>query len=370
MRLGLLVSPDPLEVPRRSPLPPPGPVWFPAVMGSGILASTLHLSAEVLGAPLAGTVRSLAVADLALAWALLVSLSLGYALRVVRDPGVLRAEVDSPFWGPVAMGLMSVGSATSGVVPAHWPGHSGPAWGIDLAFWVLGTALGLAAEARHLHRCRCGTEPEASFVSCLAVLGPMVSSTVGAGLVPHLPGTAGAAVLLVSLGCWLISLVLGWRIFLASYPRSLRLEPLPLGLSASAIIPLGIVGQSVAGLVAIATQAGAFVSARTEHVLLVLAHAWGWAMLVLGVPMILWGLLVLVRGLRRRMPYSPGWFAATFPVGTLALGGMMLGRSTGVTAVSWMGVAACALLLGTVLLGLVGAAWRLLGGASRRRRAH
>lgn len=93
-------------------------------------------------------------------------------------------------------------------------------------------------------------------------------------------------------------------------------------------------------------------------------------MLVLGVPMILWGLLVLVRGLRRRMPYSPGWFAATFPVGTLALGGMMLGRSTGVTAVSWMGVAACALLLGTVLLGLVGAAWRLLGGASRRRRAH
>ncbi|AMD87892.1 hypothetical protein [Actinomyces radicidentis] len=362
-RLGLLVSPDPLEVPRRQPLPPPGPVWFPSVMGTGILATTLHLSADVIGGALRAPVAALALADLAVAWALLLVLTLGYAARVIRDPGVLRAEIDSPFWGPVAMGLMSVGSATATVLPAHWPALAGASWAVDTVFWVLGTLLGLAAEVRHVHRVREGTEPVPSFVSCLAVLAPMVSSTVGAGVVPHLAHAVGGAVLVISFLCWVVSLVMGWRIFLAAYPRTLRLAPLPLGLSASAIIPLGIVGQSVAGIVAIATQAAAYVSAPTARTLLVAAHGWGWVMLALGLPMIVWGLLVLARGLRRRMPYSPGWFAATFPVGTMALGGIMLGRSVDVAAVSWLGVAACALLLGTVVLGLSGAVVHLVGDA-------
>ncbi len=332
-------------------------------MGTGILATTLHLSADVIGGALRAPVAALALADLAVAWALLLVLTLGYAARVIRDPGVLRAEIDSPFWGPVAMGLMSVGSATATVLPAHWPALAGASWAVDTVFWVLGTLLGLAAEVRHVHRVREGTEPVPSFVSCLAVLAPMVSSTVGAGVVPHLAHAVGGAVLVISFLCWVVSLVMGWRIFLAAYPRTLRLAPLPLGLSASAIIPLGIVGQSVAGIVAIATQAAAYVSAPTARTLLVAAHGWGWVMLALGLPMIVWGLLLLARGLRRRMPYSPGWFAATFPVGTMALGGIMLGRSVDVTAVSWLGVAACALLLGTVVLGLSGAVVHLVGDA-------
>lgn len=265
------------------------------------------------------------------------------------------------------MGFMSVGSATSAVVPAWWPGLSTASWAVDTAFWVLGTVIGFAAEGLHLYRCRCGTEPLPSFVSCLAVLAPMVSSTVGAGVAPHVPHAVGGAVLIISFISWVVSLILGWRIFLAAYPRTLRLAPLPLGLSASAIIPLGIVGQSVAGIVAIATQAAAYVSAPTARALLVLAHGWGWINLVLGLLMILWGLVVLARGLRRRMPYSPGWFAATFPIGTLALGGVMLGRSKGVAAVSWLGAAACVLLLGTVVLGLAGAAVRLWYEAGERR---
>lgn len=363
----LLVSPDPLEVPRRQPLPPPGPVWFPAVMGTGILGTPLHLTAGLVPTALAGAVRALALVDLLIAWALLVGLTLGYAVRVVRDASVLRGEIHSPFWGPVAMGFMSVGSATSAVVPAWWPGLSTASWAVDTAFWVLGTVLGFAAEGLHLYRCRCGTEPLPSFVSCLAVLAPMVSSTVGAGVAPHVPHAVGGAVLIISFISWVVSLILGWRIFLAAYPRTLRLEPLPLGLSASAIIPLGIVAQSVAGIVAIATQAAAYVSAPTARALLVLAHGWGWINVVLGLPMILWGLVVLARGLRRRMPYLPGWFAATFPIGTLASGGVMLGRSKGVAAVSWLGAAACVLLLGTVVLGLAGAAVRLWYEAGERR---
>lgn len=112
------MSPDPLEVPRRQPLPSPGPVWFPAVMGTGILGTSLHLTAGLVPTALAGAVRALALVDLLIAWALLVGLTLGYAVRVVRDASVLRGEIHSPFWGPVAMGFMSVGSATSAVVPA------------------------------------------------------------------------------------------------------------------------------------------------------------------------------------------------------------------------------------------------------------
>ena len=336
-------------------------------MGTGILAYALQLTVGLVPTALVGPVRVLALIDLLVAWLLLLVLTTGYGVRVARDPAVLRGEIHSPFWGPVAMGLMTVGSATGAVVPGWWPALTRASWAVDTVLWILGTVLGFAAEGLHLHRCRCGTEPAPSFVSCLAVLAPMVSSTVGAGVAPHVPHVAGGIVLLVSFLGWLVSLVFGWRIFLAAYPRTLRLAPLPLGLSPSAIIPLGIVGQSVAGIVAIATQARAYVSAPTARAFLVLAHGWGWFMLALGLPMVVWGLLVLVRGLRRRMPYSPGRFAATFSVGGMALGGMMLGRSVGVVAVSWLGVGACALLLGAVLLGLVGAVVRISCDVAGRR---
>ena len=82
-------------------------------------------------------------------------------------------------------------------------------------------------------------------------------------------------------------------------------------------------------------------------------------MLLLGAPMIAWGALVYLRGLARRMPFTPGWFAATFPIGTLALGGILLGRSTGAGAVTWAGQAAVLVLASTVTIGLSGAALRL-----------
>lgn len=353
-RLGLLVSPDPRDTPVRRPLVPAGPAWFPAVMGTGILANTLQLSKGGLpGACLA------AVAVLALAWALMLGLTVGYLLRLRREPGLLRRELSSPFWGTVAMGWMSVGSATGVVTAAHWPRAAGAAWAVDLALWLAGTAVGLAAEAGYLWRRAHRTEQAPSFVSCLAVLAPMVSSTVGAVLSEHLDMPWRGPVLAVSALCWLVSLVLGWLIFVPAYARTLRHEPLPLALSASAVIPLGIVGQSVAGAVAIATQAQDLLADGAARLALGAAHAWGWAMLLLGAPMIAWGALVYLRGLARRMPFTPGWFAATFPIGTLALGGILLGRSTGAGAVTWAGQAAVLVLASTVTIGLSGAALRL-----------
>ena len=135
---GLLVSPEPLEVPHREPLPPPGPVWFPAVMVTGILASALQVTAGLVSTALVGPVRVLALIDLLVAWLLLLVLTTGYGVRVARDPAVLRGEIHSPFWGPVAMGLMSVGSATAAVLPAWWPALTRASWEVDTAFWVVG----------------------------------------------------------------------------------------------------------------------------------------------------------------------------------------------------------------------------------------
>lgn len=354
-RLGLLVNPDPADEPRPLPVPPAGPIWYPAVMGTGILANTLHQCAERLPGAAA-----LAVVVLLISWALLIGLTAGYGLRLARDPGLLGRDLHSPFWGPVAMGAMSAGSAAATIVPAHLPGLSAAAWAVDGVLWVLATAIGLAAEWLHLLRRRRGTEPEPSFVSCLAVLAPMVSSTVGAGVAAHCPHILGGIVLAISAFSWIASLVLGWAIFIPAYRSTLRRAPLPLAASASAIILLGIVGQSVAGAVAIAAQSRAWLGDGAAKVLDAAANGWGWAMLVLGAPMIAWGLLVYARGLARSMPFTPGWFGATFPIGTLALGGILLGGSTGVAAVTWMGTAACVVLTATVSIGLAGAATALL----------
>ncbi|QPL06419.1 hypothetical protein [Actinomyces respiraculi] len=59
------------------------------------------------------------------------------------------------------------------------------------------------------------------------------------------------------------------------------------------------------------------------------------------------------------MPFTPGWFGATFPIGALALGGILLGPSTAARPVTWMGQTAAVVLVGTVSPALVGAVVRL-----------
>ena len=331
-------------------LPPAGPAWYGAVMGTGILATlTQTLAPGAWTAPV----------WLALGWALLVGLTAGFALRCVRRPGRLAGSLrpdQLPLWGMVAMGLLSVGAATATVLPAWLPGLAGAAVVADGLLWVAGTLLGLGTAvgfAVVLVRAAPGTP---STVWGLAVVPPMVSATVGAGLVPHLAPALQIPLLLILAACFGLSLILGGIIFALAYHHHWRVARLPIPASTSAWIPLGVVGQSTAAAQAMAVAAAGLVPAPVAGVLQTVANDYGVLMLALGVPLAAWAVAMTVRGFRARMPFVPGWWSLTFPIGTLALGSHLLGIGTGLTGYLIAGLACWVTLCGTWLLCAVASA--------------
>ncbi len=338
-----------VSVPERRPgggLPPAGPVWFPSVMGTGILATLLgQRSAEVTGLQIA------AVALLCLGWALLLGLSATFAIRTRRDRSVLYASVTSsavPMWGAVSMGLLSTGAATLTVAPLLHPALTDAALLVDALLWSVGTLVGLATAfgfAALLIRQSVG---QPSAVWGLPVVPPMVSATTAAALVPHLESPLGRITLLaVAAGCFFLSLVLGAVVFGVAYYHHWRVDPIPIAASATAWIPLGIVGQSMAANQALAAQSQEFLSPAGVPAVQSLAHAYGYAMLAVSIPVVGYAVLVTVRGFRARMPFAPGWWALTFPLGTLSLGSHLLARSTGHLLIEVVSDATLVTLMGT-----------------------
>jgi len=251
------------------------------------------------------------------------------------------------------MGVLSVGSATLSVVPG-----SGSV-AVALVLWGIGTVLGLVTAIGFTARLVRGAAGEPTFVWGLPVVPPMVSATAGAALVPHLSDhPAGAVALLAaSAACFPVALVLGLVVFAVGYHHHWRVAPLPLAATPSAWIPLGIVGQSVAAAQALATAAAPWLAPGAASEVRTLAVGYGVVVLAGGVPLVAWAALVTVRGFARRMPFGPGWWALTFPVGTVALGLHHLGGTSGHASFVVAG--------GVVLVVLCGT-WTLCAGATAR----
>ena len=328
-------------------LPPAGPAWYGAVMGTGILATLTQTLA-----PGSWPARVLLVVG----WTLLLGLTGAFAVRSVRSPGTLTASLRPgplPLWGMVAMGLLSVGAATATVLPGWVPDLAGTAVLLDGGLWILGTLLGLATTIGFTTVLARGHGGAPSTVWGLAVVPPMVSATVGAGLVGHLPAALQAAMLLACVACFALSLTLGGVIFAVAYHHHWRVAGLPIGASTTAWIPLGVVGQSTAAAQAMAVAAAALLPAPVAGVLQTLANDYGVLMLSIGVPLAGWAVVMTIRGFRHRMPFVPGWWSLTFPIGTLALGSHLLGVGTGVPVFLAAGVACWLTLCGTWTLCVV-----------------
>lgn len=355
--LGSLPRPRPAGRPAVAAPPAAGPAWFGSVMGSGILSTLLHLHSDrIPGATAASEVL------LVVAWALMTGLTLAFAARCVREPGELLSSITdaarAPMWGMVSMGVLSVGSATATVVPAAAPGLTGAAWGADAVLWTAGTVLGLVTAFGFTAKLARGSAGSPSFVWGLPVVPPMVSATTGAALAGRLasPG-ACLALLLVCVGCFFVALTLGVVLFAVAYHHTLRRDPLPLAAAASTWIPLGIVGQSTAAAQSLVGPSARLVTAEVAGSVAHAAHVYGAVVLVAGTPLFAWAAWSTVRGLVLRMPFAPGWWAMTFPVGTCALGAHLLGAGTGDAAV---------LDLGLVLCGVLVCTWTLCAVASVR----
>lgn len=294
------------------PLPPAGPAWFPSVMGTGLLANLLHTHApHLLGAHI------LSAAVLGIAWVLLIGLTCGFAFRVVRKPSVFSRSITDfsqmPFWATVSMGYLSVGSASTVVVPSFAPGLLGFVWGLNTGMWVFGTVVGVCSAFGFAARLIGVDRGAPTTIWGLAVVGPMVSSTTGANLVPHVSETLDPYVQVVSIACFFLSLFVGSIIFACSYNHQWRVEPIPVVASVSAWIPLGVVGQSTAAAQAMAFQTDHLVLPETQAAMHNLANLYGWIMLIVGIPLVIFAVAMTIRGFYLRMPFTPGWWAMTFP---------------------------------------------------------
>ena len=333
--------------PSPPPLPAPGPQWYGSLMGTGILATLL----QTLGGDLPGG-RALAVALLVVAWGVFLGLTTAFALRIARRPGVLADTIrDLPVlatWGMVSMGVLSLGSATATVVPAHWPALASAAWAVDGVLWSVGTVLGILTALGFATRLIGREVGSPTTTWGLPIVPPMVSATTGAALVPHLATRHGQLLLvIVAVACFFLALVLGLVVFAVAYHHHWRVAPLPLAAATSAWIPLGVVGQSTAAAQALAVQAQRFVLPEDSGTLTQVANGYGVVMLSCGIPLIVWATAMTVRGFRGGMPFSPGWWALTFPIGTVCLGLHGLEGGTGVRAFGLASDAVCLVLLGT-----------------------
>lgn len=343
----LLSSPQSPSSPTTPAVPPPGPVWYPSVMGTGILANLLALHAERIpgAAPLSFFL-------LITCWTLLLGLTSAFIVRTVVNPRVLidalTQPAQIPFWGTVSMGILSAGAALTTSLPLYFPELVDFAWTVDAYTWAIGAAIGILSALNFAIRAYGSTLGSPNFVWGLAVVGPMVSATVGSNLSAHVSAEYGPMILLLSMAGFVVTFTLGSTIFFHAYALTWRHTPLPLAASASSWIPLGLVGQSAA-----AAQAGAFNAEAFAHGSLLsaahmMANWYGWTMMVIGTPLTLWASYVTIRGILKRMPFSPGWWATTFPIGTMSLGSTLMAHGTEQPWLLWLGAFGTVVLVGTV----------------------
>ncbi len=328
-------------------LPPPGPVWYPAVMGTGILATLLQAHAGG-----ARPLHDAALVVLVLGWVVLVGLTAAFAVRCATRPGTLRASVTDlaalPSWGTVSMGLLAVGAATLAVLPATGPGSLVDPVVVDAVLWTAGTLLGLVTALGFAALLVRGHPGPPSPAWGLPVVPPMVSATTGASLVPHVAAT-GPRLLLVLLAwtCFAVALVLGSLVFAVVYHHHWRVSPLDPAVAPSAWIPLGIVGQSTAAAVSLSAASAGLLTPEAAALAHRVAVGYGLVTLTVGAPLATWALVVTVRAFAARIAFTPGWWALTFPVGTLSLGAHQLGRATGSVALEVVGAGFLVVLCGT-----------------------
>ena len=344
-------------------------------MGSGILSTLIVLlwggSAVGLGV---ATVLSV------VAWALMIGLSAGFVRGCRRERGAAMAAVreasQRPAWGTVSMGVMSVGSATSAVLPAWSESLTAGALWVDAVLWTAGTVLGLLVAVdfaaglvarvlseRARRRGPLGLEPGGSGglgkptpVWGLTVVAPMVSSTAGCTFIPHVGYAAKIALLAVVIVCFGVALALGALVFTVAYFYHWRRESLPLALTPSLWIPLGVIGQSTAAIQLIAARGGELLPAGAQAGVLHAANVYGIVVLgVIGAVLGAYAATMTVVGFARRMPFSAGWWSLTFPIGTCALGAFYLGQVHG--SAGWHGASG-------VIAGVLACTWTLCSVAS------
>ncbi|UYQ61198.1 TDT family transporter [Streptomyces peucetius] len=336
----------PASAPRLPSLRHLGPNWYAAVMGTAIVAGAgVALPVDVPG------LRAACTGVWALSAVLLAVVLTARAAHWVHHRDQARAHLldpaVAPFYGCLSMALLAVGGGTL-TLGADVVGE-GPATTAGFALFGAGTFVGLvtAVAVPYLMVVRHRLTPgSASPVWLLPVVAPMVSASTGPLLVPHLPpGQWREAMLLASYTMFGLSLLATMLVLPVVFARLVHHGPLPLALTPSLFLVLGPLGQSTTAVHKLADVAPEAIEAAY-------ASALGALALVHGVPVMGFALLwlalaaaMVLRAARRGMPFTMGWWAFTFPVGTCVTGAGALAERTGLVAYAWLSVGLYAFLV-------------------------
>ncbi|WP_406001858.1 TDT family transporter [Streptomyces sp. NBC_00829] len=330
-----------------------GPHWYATVMGTAIVAS----AGAGLPVDVPGMTTACAVVW-ALSAAILAVVASARAAHWIHHRDQARAHLFdptvAPFYGCLSMAVLAVGIGAL-TVGQDVIGESAAVAVAGTLFGV-GTLIGLAASVvvPYLMVVRQRVAPgTASPVWLLPVVAPMVSASLGALLVPRLPAGQWREGML--LGCYAmfgVSLLATFVILPLVFSRLVHYGPLPLALTPTLFLVLGPLGQSTTAVNKLADVAPSAIPAPY-------ADGLGAFAVIYGVPVTGFALMWLVlaaamvtRAVRRGMPFTMGWWAFTFPVGTCVTAAESLARHTGLVALEW---------LATGLYVLLVAAWAVTG---------
>ncbi|MFF3342250.1 TDT family transporter [Streptomyces flavidovirens] len=326
-----------LAAPRLPALRHLGPNWYATVMGTAIVANAgAALPFAVPGLrPVLTVVWGLSAVLLG---ALLLARAGHWAYHRDQAGAHLLDPDVAPFYGCLAMALLSVGGAT--VAVGRDIVGLGAAVAAGAVLWGVGTAVALAVAVAipYLMVVRHRVVPgSASPVWLLAVVAPMVSAALGPQIVPRLPeGQWREAMLLACYAMFGLSLLATLLMLPLIFGRLVHGGPLPLALTPTLFLVLGPLGQSVTAVNSLAEVAPGAIGAPY-------ADALGAFAVLYGVPVmgfaLLWLVLaaaMVVRAARNGMGFAMTWWAFTFPVGTCVTGAAGLARHTGLDALGWL----------------------------------
>ena len=190
----------------------------------------------------------------------------------------------------------------------------------------------------------------------LPVVPPIVASVPAALLSPTWPEPLRASMLGMAYALLGLGVALAAIIIVVFYTR-LLFHKVPDGaLVPTMWIVVGPLGQSVAGIIALGIASRA-VWPQFGHGLFVAGVAFGLLVWGFGVYWLAMALAVTIRAASKKMPFTLGWWAFTFPVGTLTAGSYALASTTHAPIFGFVGLA---------LLALLATTWSLVAAHSLR----
>lgn len=284
----------------RFELPPAGPAWAGSLMGTAAAGSIVRMHGERLGGGVGQFMVGLSGVFGVAAVVIAAVVVIGW-LRF-HKPGFAVSSMAG--WSMLGMGVILTGALTT-TLTHNWVYHG--------AGWVVGTVICLAAFVRALPVLK----SDMVFTTLLPIVCPIVPATAGAQWIGS--GTLGSSAETVVWSVAALSFVASVLAAVPQFPRVYRRmarSGVPAQSAATAWVPLGIMGQSVA--------AAQLLAGRREWD--TAALYFGAIMLAAAAPLALYALYTHWRAVPQWPTYNPTWWSATFPLATLSLGSHLLGQ--------------------------------------------